>query len=113
MQATPTFEQVFECGCLMGTRRRPPLGGWPSGFETVPLRDSAEEAPALARRGLSIVRSPEGIPVRVWIIQRQSGEDHVDGEAIAWAGRQVQVRFIDRNGREGWAWLWADAVERR
>lgn len=77
------------------------------------MRDCAEEAPALARRALPIVRPTEGIRVRAWITQRQSGEDHVDGEAIAWAGRQVHVRFIDRNGREGWAWLWADAVERR
>ncbi|WP_454730376.1 hypothetical protein [Cellulosimicrobium protaetiae] len=97
----------------MGTRRRPPPGGWPSGFETVPMRDHAEEAPELARRGVAIVRPGEGIPVRVWVTQRQSGEAQVDGEAIAWAGRQVHVRFIDGRGREGWAWLWADAVERR
>ncbi|MFJ4233852.1 hypothetical protein [Cellulosimicrobium cellulans] len=97
----------------MGTRRRPPPGGWPSGIETVPLRDHAEEAPELARRGVAIVRPPEGIPVRAWITQRQSGEVRVDGEAVAWAGRQVHIRYISREGREGWAWLWADAVERR
>lgn len=77
------------------------------------MRDYAEEAPEGARRGQRIVRPEAGIPVRAWLTQRQSGEAHVDGEAIAWAGRQVHVRFIDRNGREGWAWLWADAVERR
>ena len=77
------------------------------------MRDHAEEAPELARRGVAIVRPSEGIPVRAWITQRQSGEACVDGEAVAWAGRQVHVRYLSREGREGWAWLWADAVERR
>ena len=77
------------------------------------MRDCAEEAPAIARRGDAIVRPAEGIPVRAWITQRQSGEARVDGEAVAWAGRQVQVRYVSPAGREGWAWLWADAVERR
>ncbi|UTT61274.1 hypothetical protein [Cellulosimicrobium cellulans] len=79
----------------------------------MPMRDHAEEAPELARRGVTIVRPPEGILVRAWITQRQSGEARVDGEAVAWAGRQVHVRYLSPNGREGWVWLWADAVERR
>ncbi len=58
------------------------------------MRDYAEEAPELARRGVAIVRPPEGIPVRAWITQRQSGEARVDGEAVAWAGRQVHVRYL-------------------
>lgn len=103
---------MFDYDQRMGTPRGP-HGGRPSGIENVPLRDSADEAPALARRDAAIVRPDEGIPVRAWITQRQSGESHVDGEAIAWAGRQVNVRYVDRHGREGWAWLWADAVERR
>ncbi|MEV8027548.1 hypothetical protein [Cellulosimicrobium funkei] len=78
----------------MGTRRRPPPGGWPSGIETVPMRDHAEEAPELGRRGQRIVRPSEGIPVRAWVTQRQSGEARVDGEAVAWAGRQVHVRYL-------------------
>lgn len=104
---------MFEYAGLVGSRRRPPAGGWPSGVETVPLRDYAEDAPELARRGVAIVRPEEPIPVHAWIKQRQTGEARVDGEAIAWAGRQVQVRYLDPNGREGWVWLWADAVERR
>lgn len=105
--------QTFEYPGLVGSRRRPPTGGWPSGIETVPLRDYAEDAPELARRGVAVVRPDEPIPVRAWVKQRQTGEAHVDGDAIAWAGRQVQVRYLDPNGREGWVWLWADAVERR
>lgn len=76
------------------------------------MRDRAEEAPELARRGVAIVRPEAGVPVRARLTQRQSGEAHIDAEAIAWAGRQVHVRFIDGHGREGWAWLWADAIER-
>ena len=79
----------------------------------MPLRDYAEDAPELARRGAPITRPEEPILVRAWIKQRQTGEARVEGEAIAWAGRQVHVRFLDLNGREGWVWLWADAVERR
>lgn len=77
------------------------------------MRDYAEEAPAGAREGARIVRPDEGVPVRAWIVQRQSGASLVNGEATAWTPRQVHVRFIDKNGREGWAWLWASAVERR
>lgn len=77
------------------------------------MRDWAEDAPALARRGLRIVRPDEPIPVYAWICQRQIGEARVRGEVIAWAGVQVHVRYMDPRGREGWVWLWAQAVERR
>lgn len=79
----------------------------------MPVRDRADEAPKLARAGIDVVRPETGIPVRAWITQRQSGEARVDGEAIGWAGRQVLVRYLSPSGREGWVWLWADAVERR
>ncbi len=58
------------------------------------MRDHAEEAPELARHGVAIVRPPEGIPVHARITQRQSGGARVDGDAVAWAGRQVQVRYL-------------------
>ncbi len=77
------------------------------------MRDWAEDAPELGRRGRAVVRPDEPIPVVACIVQRQSGESHVNGEAIAWAGRQVHVRYLDERGREGWVWLWADAVARR
>ncbi len=50
------------------------------------MRDYADDAPELARRDVAIVRPEEPIPVRAWVKQRQTGEAHVDGEAIAWAG---------------------------
>jgi len=61
--------------------------------------------PAIARRGVDIVRPTEGIPVRVWVTQCQSGEARVDDEAVTWAGRLVHIRYISAEGREGWAWL--------
>lgn len=67
----------------------------------------------LARRDLEIARPAEPIPVRAWITAGQSGDMRVDGEAVAWAGRQVHIRYLDGAGREGWAWLWTDAVSRR
>lgn len=90
-------------------------GGRPvsSSPESVPLRDYAEEAPESARVGDRVVRPDQPIPVRAWIVQRQSRESEALGEALAWTSRQVQVRYIDAHGREGWAWLWANAVTRR
>jgi len=77
------------------------------------MRDYAEEAPEGARRDERIVRPEAGVPVRAWLRQRQSGEAEVSGEAVAWTPRQVHVRYVDKNGREGWAWLWASAVTRQ
>lgn len=97
----------------MGVARRTPPGGWSDGIETVPMRDHAETAPEGPRKTARIVRPDEPVPVRAWLRQRQSGEHLVDGEAIAWTDRQVELRYIDPHGRQGWAWLWASAVERR
>lgn len=77
------------------------------------MRDHAETAPEGPRKAARVVRPDEPVPVRAWLRQRQSGEHLVDGEAIAWTDRQVEIRYIDPNGRQGWAWLWASAVERR
>jgi hypothetical protein len=51
--------------------------------------------------------------VRVWVIQRQTGEFEAEGLAVAWTDRQVEVRYTDPHGREGFAWVWASAVTRR
>ncbi|WP_277212361.1 hypothetical protein [Isoptericola croceus] len=77
------------------------------------MRDYAETAPEGARKQARIVRPETPVPVRAWLRQRQSGEHLVDGEAIAWTERQVQVSYLDPLGRRGWAWVWASAVERR
>jgi hypothetical protein len=58
------------------------------------------------------VEPDEPIPVRVWIQARQSGEFLAEAHAIAWTDKQVRVRYIDKHGREGFVWLWADAVTR-
>jgi len=97
----------------MGTRRSERGGRPQSAIDQVPLRDAAEEAPGKSRQGARIVRPAEGIPVHAWIVSPQSGEQEVDGEAVAWTDSQVRVRYVDRHGREGFAWLWANAVTRR
>lgn len=97
----------------MGSRRSERGGRPQSAIDHVPLRDAAEEAPGKSRTDARIVRPLEGIPVRAWIVSRQSGEQVVDGEAIAWTASQVHVRYVDKHGREGFAWVWANAVTRR
>jgi len=80
--------------------------------DTIPIRDAAEEAPRKQREGVVISRPAEPVPVRAWITQRQSGSFEAHGVALAWTDRQVEVRYHDIHGREGWAWLWASAVRR-
>ncbi|TRW46435.1 hypothetical protein [Georgenia yuyongxinii] len=52
------------------------------------------------------------IPLRVWVHTRQ-GHRAVDGVAVAWTSRAVRVRYLDEHGRQGFAWVWANAVVRR
>lgn len=80
--------------------------------DTVPIRDAVEEAPIKARNGVAVVRPPEPMPVKAWVTQRQSGSFEADALAVAWTDRQVEVRYQDKHGREGFAWLWASAVRR-
>lgn len=87
--------------------------GWATGLEQVPMRDSAQGAPDKARAGQREVRTGEPIPVWVWLIQRNHGEYRAKAEALAWTEDQVWVRFIDHIGREGFVWVWANAVRRR
>lgn len=77
------------------------------------MRDAAHDAPKEQRGTQPVVEPSDPLPVRVWIEARQSGNHECDGHAVAWAGKQVHVRYIDRHGREGWAWVWANAVTRR
>lgn len=77
------------------------------------MRDSASQAPAKQRQGVPTTRPETPRPVRVWIVQRQTGEFEADGLAVAWTDRQVEVRYEDPHGRTGYAWVWASAVTRR
>lgn len=77
------------------------------------MRDAAANAPESQRRGQRVVEPTEPIPVRAWIQARQSGEFEAEAVAIAWTEKQVHVRYLDKQGREGFAWLWATAVSRR
>lgn len=77
------------------------------------MADGAHEAPAQARAGHPIRQPSEPIPVMVWIDAHRTRDQRCEGWAIAWTPRQVQVTYLDRHGREGTAWVWASAVERR
>ena len=81
-------------------------------IERVPLRDSARDVPA-SIRAVAIARPDRPIPVRAWIVDGKGRDLEVDGFAIAWTGRAVNVRYLDAGGREGFVWVWASAVSRR
>jgi len=80
--------------------------------DQVPLRAEARGVPMKAVGG-RLVRAETAIPVRAWIITAQGRDVEVDGEAVAWTERAVNVRYFDEHGREGFAWVWASAVVRR
>lgn len=81
-------------------------------IERVPLRDAARDVPASVR-SMDVVRPARPLPVRVWIVDAKGRDLEVDGVAIAWTTRTVNVRYVDRGGREGFVWVWASAVSRR
>jgi hypothetical protein len=86
------------------------------GVERVPLHESALEAPVEARDGATRVEAPEPVAVKVWIVTaRGKAFLSEQARAIAWTSGwhpQVQVEYLDRGGRVGFAWVWASAVRR-
>lgn len=82
-------------------------------MEQVPMRDSAQGAPGRARSDQREVKAGEPIPVWVWLVLSNRGDYRAKAEALAWTEDQVWVRFIDPIGREGFVWVWANAVRRR
>ncbi|QAY69066.1 hypothetical protein [Xylanimonas protaetiae] len=82
-------------------------------MDRVPGRDAPEQAPRQQRDAARVTRPETPLPVRVWVTQRQTGTFEADGLAVAWTDRQVEVRYDDPHGREGFVWVWASAVTRR
>ncbi|MFD1505610.1 hypothetical protein FE374_01580 [Georgenia yuyongxinii] len=79
--------------------------------EQVPLSEQAHSL-GPAQYGEPVTRPDEPPPVRAWIHTR-TGHEAVDGVAVAWTPRAVRLRYTDGHGREGFAWVWANAVARR
>ncbi|NLI18413.1 MAG: hypothetical protein GX427_06325 [Actinomycetales bacterium] len=79
--------------------------------DRVPLRDQAYSLEP-AQYGQPLHRAETAIPVRAWVLTRH-GHARVDGHAVAWTPRAVLLRYVDEHGREGTAWVWANAVTRR
>lgn len=85
--------------------------GWV--VDRVPMRDMARQVPAVAIAGQRVTRPTSAQLVRAWIVDGRGRDVEVDGEAVAWTPRVVQVRYFDEHGREGFVWVWASAVTRR
>jgi hypothetical protein len=79
--------------------------------EPVPLSEQAYSL-GPAQYGGPVTRPDPPLPVRAWIHTR-TGHEAVDGVAVAWTSRAVRVRYADGHGREGFVWVWANAVARR
>ncbi len=77
------------------------------------MRDMARQAPSQATAGEPVRRPEVAVPVRAWIVDARGRDVEVDGEAVAWTSRTVQVRYFDPHGREGFVTVWASAVTRR
>ena len=85
-------------------------------MERVPLHESALEAPVEAREGAKRIEPPEPVAIKVWIVTaRGKAFLSEQARAVAWTTGQhpqVQVEYLDRGGRIGFAWVWASAVRR-
>lgn len=81
------------------------------------MRHAAQQAPGKARNDVPVHRPADPRPVWVWLVMRELGDYRAKGEAIGWTTdpdcRQVWVRYRDEHGREGFVWVWADAVKPR
>jgi hypothetical protein len=80
-------------------------------IEQVPLREQAYSL-GPAQYGAPVHQASEPLPVAAWIHTR-SGHHRVVGVAVAWTAKAARIRYTDDHGREGYAWVWANAVTRR
>lgn len=79
--------------------------------DRVPMRDAAETLPPPAIGGpIRELEAP--IPVTAWLSFPRQGPTRLEAEATAWTPRAGHVRYHDQHGREGNAWVWANAIER-
>lgn len=76
------------------------------------MREAAETLPPRAI-GEPIHELETPIPVTAWLSIPRQGPTRFEAEAIAWTPRAGRVRYHDQHGREGHAWVWANAIERR
>ncbi|WP_447925561.1 hypothetical protein [Georgenia muralis] len=78
--------------------------------DQVPLSEQAFSL-GPAQYGDPVTHPETPVPVRAWVHNR-TGHHLVDGAAVAWTKTAVRVRYTDEHGREGFAWVWANAVTR-
>jgi hypothetical protein len=85
------------------------------GLQRVPDWEAAQGAPGGARRFQEVVWAKEPLAVWVWLVMGMNSHQsyRAEAEALCWTVDQVWVRYLDLQGREGWVWVWANAVKRR
>lgn len=112
---------MTECNACSNIEHTGPLSGGhfyvgrTSGMKPVPSWEAAQGAPSEARRFQRAVRPEPPIPVWVWLVMGMNSDQsyRAEAEALAWTENQVSVRYVDNQGREGFVWVWANAVKRR
>ena len=58
-----------------------------------------------------IVKADRPIPVRGWVRYPES-PTRVEGRAVAWTSRAVEIEWENAAGETRRAWVWSSAVER-
>ncbi|RPF26806.1 hypothetical protein [Georgenia muralis] len=80
-------------------------------IDQIPLRDAAVSL-GPEQHGYPVTTPDHPIEVAAWVHTRL-GHRQVTAEAVAWTPRAARIRYLDEHGRQGFAWVWASAVQRR
>lgn len=58
-----------------------------------------------------VVQAEQPIPIRAWARYPETAA-RVEGRAVAWTDRAVQIEWEDIRGETHRTWVWANAVEK-
>jgi len=72
----------------------------------------ARQAPSQATTREPVRRPDVPASMRAWIFDSRGRDVEVDGEAVAWTSRTVQVRYFEPHERQRFVTAWASAVTR-
>lgn len=68
-------------------------------------------SPAELNSAADPVESGDPVPVRAWVRYPETPA-RIEGRAVAWTSRAVQVEWENAQGQVQRAWVWASAVDR-
>jgi hypothetical protein len=77
----------------------------------IPLDEAHHSLPTPAA-GEPVTRAAEPILVYAWVVDRRGQDQRIPAAVTAWTPRAVRIRYQDSHRRTGYAWVWANAVER-